>query len=49
MPRERSDTQARRTPPPARRRGRARSELNARDLEIINRRADFINQEAVDA
>ena len=25
-----------------------RDEQNARDLEIINRRADFLNQEAVD-
>jgi metal-responsive CopG/Arc/MetJ family transcriptional regulator len=26
----------------------ARNELNAKDLQIINRRADFLNQEAAD-
>jgi metal-responsive CopG/Arc/MetJ family transcriptional regulator len=26
----------------------SRDELNARDLEILNRRADFLNQEALD-
>jgi len=26
----------------------ARNDLNARDLEILNRRADFLNEEAAD-